>query len=164
MTFLLRPFRAQTWRELAYLLLGGIVAIFAFGLLLAGVIATVVLLITLIGVAVFVALAFVARGFGWLERRRAALVLGETIEGVYRRPSRPGFIALLKVAAADLQTCKDLGWMAIVSLIGFGSAIVAAVVWAVTGWALTYWTYWWVLPDGARADVGPDPRAPSRST
>ena len=53
--FVLRVFRAQTWRELAYLLLGGFVAILSFGLLLAGVIAVDVLLITLIGVAVFVA-------------------------------------------------------------------------------------------------------------
>jgi signal transduction histidine kinase len=156
MTFVLRPFRAQTWRELAYLLLGGVVAVVAFGLLLAGVIATAVLLITLIGVVVFVGLAFVARGVGWLERRRAALVFGEAIEGVYRRPSRPGFLALLKSSAADLQTWKDLAWMAIVSLIGFGFAIAAAVVWGVTGWALTYWTYWWLLPDGARPDLGSD--------
>ena len=156
MTFLLRPFRAQTWRELAYLLLGGVVAVVAFGLLLAGVIATAVLLITLIGVAVFVALAVVARGVGWLERQRAALVLGTPIEGVYRRPSRPGFVALLKAKAADLQTWKDLAWMAIVTVIGFGFAVAAVVVWAVTGWALTYWTYWWVLPEGARADVGPN--------
>lgn len=55
MAFVLRAFRAQTWRELAYLLLGGFVAILSFGLLLAGVIAIGVLLITLIGVAVFVA-------------------------------------------------------------------------------------------------------------
>jgi len=158
MTFVLRPFRAQTWRELAYLLLGGFVAILSFGLLLAGVIATGVLLVTLIGVAVFVALAFVARGVSWLERRRAALVLGDTIEGVYRRPARPGFIALLKNAAADVQTWKDLAWMAIVSLIGFGFAIAAIVAWAVTGWALTYWTYWWLLPEGATAQAGPDQR------
>ena len=46
--------------------------------------------------------------------------------------------------------------MAIVTVIGFGFAVAAAVVWAVTGWALTYWTYWWVLPEGARADVGPN--------
>ena len=158
MAFVLRAFRAQTWRELAYLLLGGFVAILSFSLLLAGVIAIGVLLITLIGVAVFVALAFVARGVGWLERRRAALVLGDAIEGVYRRREKPGFIALLKNAAADVQTWKDLAWMAIVSVVGFGFALAAIVAWAVTGWALTYWTYWWLLPEGATAQAGPDQR------
>jgi signal transduction histidine kinase len=149
-TVLLRPFRVQTWRELAYLLLGGVVSVVAFAIFLAGAVATAVLLVTLVGVAVFVVFAFAARGVAWVERRRAVLVLGEQVEGVYRRPTRSGFLALLKSSAADPQTWKDLGWLVIVSLLGFGFAVAAAVVWAVTGWALTYWTYWWLLPKGDR--------------
>ena len=158
MTFLLRPFRAQTWRELAYLLLGGVVSAFAFGLLLAGVIATAVLLITLVGVAVFVVFAFAARGMAWLERRRAVLVLREQVDGVYRAPARPGFLALLKSSAADPQTWKDVAWLAIVSILGFGFAVAAAVVWGVTGWLLTYWMYWWTLPEAALPEWGPGNR------
>src|SRR5262249_39541204 len=97
--------------------------------------------------------AFAARGIAWFERRRAALVLGERVEGVYRQPARSGFPARLKASAADPQTWKDLGWLVVVSFLGFGFAVAAVVAWAVTGWALTYWTYWWLLPKGDRPEI-----------
>lgn len=71
-----RPFRLQAWKELAYLLLGLPVGVVTFTVVVTGVALGVSLLITLVGIPVLVATAYADRGLAWLERRRAALVLG----------------------------------------------------------------------------------------
>jgi hypothetical protein len=47
----------------------------------------------------------VSRWLGWLERRRAALVLGHPIPAVYK-PATGGFFALLKALFSDPSTWK----------------------------------------------------------
>jgi hypothetical protein len=73
---LIRPVRATTWRDLAYLLLGGPASIVAFVVFVTGVSFGLGMLVTLVGVPILFATAYAFRGIGWLERRRAALVLG----------------------------------------------------------------------------------------
>ena len=65
--FLSRPFRLQTARELAFLLLGGLTAIVGFAVQVAGLSAGISLLITFIGIPILLALAVVDR----LVRREA---------------------------------------------------------------------------------------------
>jgi signal transduction histidine kinase len=153
-SILLRITRLQTWRELAYLLLGGALSIVAFVVLVVGVSVGFGLLVTLIGIPVLLATAYANRGLAWLERRRAALVLGAPIEQSYRRPRRKGILARVTTVATDPQTWKDAAWMLVLSVVGFAGFIAAIVLWSVALWAVTYPLYWWILPHDALAEFG----------
>jgi signal transduction histidine kinase len=146
---LIRPVRASTWRELAYLLLGGPASIVAFVVFVTGVSVGLGMLVTLVGIPILFATAYAFRGISWLERRRAALVLRSRIDEGYRQPPRPGVLQRAKTVALDPQTWKDAGWMIVLSVVGFASWIVALVAWSISLWALTLPLYWWALPDGS---------------
>jgi signal transduction histidine kinase len=155
-SILTRPFRAVTWRELAYLLLGGAMSAVAFTVVVAGLTAVAVLLITLIGIPLFVGFAYVNRGLAWLERRRTAFVLREPVAGVYKPPARRGFVALLKAVVTDPQTWKDLAWLIVVSIVGFAFAVTAASLWGSVLYLVSYPAWWWMVPDSALPDFGAD--------
>ena len=150
-----RPFRLQAWKELAYLLLGLPVGVVTFTVVVTGVALGVSLLITLVGIPVLVATAYADRGLAWLERRRAALVVGRPIsDPPYRRPERPGALAWLKALAVDPQTWKEAAWMVVVFAVGLVGFVVAVVLWTVALWAVTFPVYWWALPHDAVPQVG----------
>jgi signal transduction histidine kinase len=152
-----RPVRLRTWSELAYLLTGLPVGIVTFTVLVTGVATGVSLLVTLVGIPVLVGTAYADRGLAWLERRRAALVLGRPIaDPVRRRPGRPGAVAWLKALALDHQTWKDAAWMILLFVVGLVGFVVAVVLWAVALWAVTFPLYWWALPHGALPQVAGD--------
>jgi len=149
-----RPFRLQAWKELAYLLLGLPVGVVTFTVVVTGVALGVSLLITLVGIPVLVATAYADRGLAWLERRRAALVVGRPIsDPPYRRPERPGALAWLKALAVDPQTWKEAAWMVVVFAVGLVGFVVAVVLWTVALWAVTFPVYWWALPHDAVPQV-----------
>ena len=106
---LLRPVQLSTWRELAYLLLGGPVSIVAFVVFVTGVSFGLGMLVTLVGIPILFATAYAFRGIAWAERHRAVLVLGGRIGQSYRRPARPGMLQRAKTVALDPQTWKDVG-------------------------------------------------------
>ncbi len=150
----LRPVRLRTWKELAYLLTGLPVGIVTFTVLVTGVATGVSLLVTLVGIPVLVATAYADRGLVWVERRRAALVLGRPVaDPVPRRPDRPGALAWLKALAVDPQTWKDAAWMMLLFVVGLVGFVVAVVLWSVALWAVTFPLYWWALPHGALPQV-----------
>ena len=150
-----RPFRLQAWKELAYLLLGLPVGVVTFTVVVTGVALGASLLITLVGIPVLVATAYADRGLAWLERRRAALVVGRPIsDPPYRRPERPGALAWLKALAVDPQTWKEAAWMVVVFAVGLVGFVVAVVLWTVALWAVTFPVYWWALPHDAVPQVG----------
>lgn len=150
----LRPLRLRTWTELAYLLSGLPAGIVSFTVVVTGVATGVSLLITLVGIPVLVATAYVDRWLAWVERRRAALVLGRPIaDPVLRRPERPGALAWLKALAVDSHTWKDAAWMLLLFAFGLVGFVIAVVVWAVALWAVTLPLYWWALPHGALPQI-----------
>jgi signal transduction histidine kinase len=146
---IVRPVRAATWRELAYLVLGGIMAIVAFAVVVAGLTAISVLLITLIGIPLFVGFAYLNRWLTGLERRRTAFLLREPVDGVYKRPKRSKrrvFVPTLKAVVTDSQTWKDLAWLILLSVIGFAFAVAAVTLWLVVLPIAAFPAYWWALP------------------
>jgi hypothetical protein len=153
----LRPVRLRTWKELAYLLTGLPVGIVTFTVVVTGVVTGVSLLVTLVGIPVLVATAYADRALAWVERRRAALVLGRPIaDPVPRRPDRPGALAWLKALALDHQTWKDAAWMILLFVVGLVGFVVAVVLWAVALWAVTFPLYWWALPHDALPQIAGD--------
>jgi signal transduction histidine kinase len=150
----LRPVRLRTWTELVYLLVGLPAGIVTFTVVVTGVATGVSLLITLIGIPVLVATVYADRGLAWVERRRAALVLGRPIaDPVPRPPERPGALAWLKALALDPQTWRDAAWMLLLFVAGLVGFVIAVVVWGVALWGVTFPLYWWALPHGALPQV-----------
>jgi signal transduction histidine kinase len=148
----LRAFRTITWIELGFLLLGGLTSCLAFGVLLAGSIVGGLLGLTVIGLPVLVGAFWVARRLAGVERARARL-LGPPIPERWRRPAKPGVLPLLGSYARDPQTWKDLGWLTLLTPIGFGFAVAAVTVWGVVGWALTTPLWWWSIPKAGQAQI-----------
>jgi signal transduction histidine kinase len=152
MRILLRPFRLETWRELAFVLLGGVMAVVGFCVQVVGLSAGLSLLVTLIGIPILAGLAYVDRWLCAIDRWRASFLLGEPVSGVYRRPGRPGILARLRMLAVDPQTWRDLGWIWLNVVLGFVAAVLMLTLWAVVGWLVTFPAYWWLLPDSALPD------------
>ena len=149
---LLRPFRLETWRELAFLLAGGITAVIGFCVQVAGLSAGLSLLITLVGIPILLALAYVDRWVCAVDRWRTSLLLREPVPGVYRKPERRGFLALLRTVGSDPQTWRDVAWIWLNAVLGFASAVLMLSLWASVGWLLTLPFYWWLLPESAQPD------------
>ncbi len=150
---LLRPLRVKTWRELAFLLLGGVMGIVSFTVAWTLFITGVSLLITLVGVPLLFALAYVDRVMSWIERQRMRLVAGAP-EGVYRRSAKPGLLRHLAAVATDPQTWKDLTWHLFVSIVAFGAGVVALTLWSTALWAIAYPFYWWLVPQSELPELG----------
>ena len=143
---LLRPFHIETWRELAFLLLGGLTAVVGFCVQVAGLSAGLATLVTFVGIPILVALAYVDRWLCAVERWRASFLLGEPVPSLYRRPDRPGVVAWVRAMAVDPQTWRDLGWIWLNVVLGFISAVLMISLWVVVGWLVTFPAYWWLLP------------------
>ncbi len=146
---LLRPLRLETWREVAFLLLGGLMAVVGFCVQVAGLSTGLALLVTLVGIPILAALAYVDRWLCAVDRWRASLLLREPVPAVYRRPDEPGVLARLRTLAVDPQTWRDLGWIWINVVLGFASAVLVLSLWGSVGWFLTLPVYWWLLPESA---------------
>ncbi len=149
---LLRRLRLENWRELAFLLAGGITAVIGFCVQVAGLSAGLSLLITLVGIPILLALAYVDRWVCAVDRWRTSLFLREPVPGVYRTPERPGFLALLRTVGSDPQTWRDVGWIWLNVVLGFASAVLMLSLWASVGGLVTLPFYWWLLPESALPD------------
>jgi hypothetical protein len=149
-----RPVRAETWRELAYVVLGLPLSVLVFGLELAVVVSGSVLLITLIGVPILLAGAYMNRFFADVERRRAGFLLRARIEAGYRDASGVGFWRRARIVGGDPQTWKDFLCMLVLIFLGFGFGVASLTLWAsALGWA-TLPAWWWIPPPGTVVDLG----------
>jgi hypothetical protein len=143
----LRRVLTTALHDAAYLTIGLATSGLAFAVAVAGVTLTLSLALFLVGLPVFVASAYAFRWTAELDRRNAALVHGRFLRGRYRR-SEPGFWALFKTRVADPRTWKDLAWLLLHSVVGFGFGTAA-----VTGIAVVFGTaalpaWYWAIPDG----------------
>ena len=77
----------QLGLDTVYLLLALPMGILTFTVVVTGWSLALGLAITLIGLPIAMITIHTSRWMAWVERRRAALVLGETIPGVYRCPT-----------------------------------------------------------------------------
>lgn len=143
-----RPFMRETARETLYLLStipAGMAALFVW--LLAGPVG-IPMAMSIIGLP-FVVLAFwIFRKFAGFERNRVTILEKEPLPAAYDTyTGNPiekgiGFIS-------DVQTWKDMGWMVLLSLVGFPIAVLALGVWLIAfGWIL-YPLWGWAMDGGA---------------
>ena len=143
----------QLGLDTVYLLLALPMGILTFTVVVTGWSVSLGLAITLIGLPLAMATIYVSRWLAWIERRRAALVLGETIPGVYRTPTG-GFLSRLKALFSDPSTWKDLAWHLLLLPVGIADFTIAVTAWSGSLGLLTMPAWWWALPSSDPTDLG----------
>src|SRR5438034_8020683 len=96
--------------DTVYLLLGLPMGILTFTAMVTGWATSLSLAITLIGLPLAVLTAYVSRGLAWIERQRAALVLGSPVPERYKEWQAGSIWQRLKGIFSDGQQWKDLAW------------------------------------------------------
>jgi signal transduction histidine kinase len=135
-------------RDLAYLSIGGLTAILAFGVWLSAVIVTLSLLVFIIGLPIFLLSAIAFRWTAELDRRNAMILTGRPLRPVYRDHRGERFLTHLSSTARDPQTWKDLAWLVVHSVVGFTFAVVAVSLVASVVAFLTMPAWYWSIPGG----------------
>lgn len=157
-SFFLRPFRLETYKDVAFLLLGLPMSIVAFTVFVTGVSVGLSLAIFIVGIPVLMGAAYANRAVAMVERHRATLALGAPIPHAYRKPTQPGFLALARSLGTDPQTWRDAGWLTLGTVVAFSFSIAAIVLWSIAIWAVTFPLYGWALPNSElRFDAGVTP-------
>jgi len=144
----------QLGLDSVYLLLAMPMGILTFTVVVTGWSLALGLLITLIGIPVAMLTIYVSRWMAWVERRRAALVVGEPIRGVYKAPTTGRIIDRLKALFSDPSTWKDLAWHLLLLPVGIVDFVVVVTAWSVSFGLLTLPAWWWALPDNDPTDLG----------
>ena len=113
-----------------YVLTGLATSIVAFTVWITGLTLSLTFGLLIVGFPVVLGTFAVFRWLADLERRRAALVLGEPLISNYRRPPEDRRLAArLKAVAHDPQRWKDLAYHLIFSVIGFTWGTIWLVLW-----------------------------------
>ncbi len=144
----------QLGLDVVYLLLALPMGILTFTVVVTGWSLSLGLLITLIGLPLAMLTIWVSRWLAWVERRRAALVLGEPIRGVYKPPATGRFIDRLKALFSDPSTWKDLAWHLALLPIGIADFTVAVTAPAAALGLLFMPVWWWAVPESDPVDLG----------
>ena len=141
---------ARAGLDFAYLAIGLATSVLAFCVWVTALSVTISLLIFVVGLPLFLLSAIAFRWTAELDRRNAALVLGEPLRASYRDHSGEGFFERLGSTAADLQTWKDLLWLILHSGLGFALGTVAVTAVALVVGMATMPAWYWAI------DGGPD--------
>ena len=147
-----RQRRFRTWttsalRDVVYCGAVFLWSIVGFTILVTGVSVTASLLILVFGVFVWVGFVYVLRWTTWVDRRLAGWQRGERVPAVYRRPPARGFVPLLKTVTSDPRTWKDMGWLAVTSIVGFTLGLLAVTAVGIVLAYLSVPIWYWAITD-----------------
>lgn len=139
-----RPLQRDTWSATLYLLTTFLSAIVAAVLLsVMG-----LLLITIIGIPLLVPMFWISHRYIRLERARLEIVDSRELDAV--DPQHEG--KLMERAAAylgDVQTWKDIGWLAFMTFVAFPLAGLALAGWLIAAGWIVYPLWGWAMPGDA---------------
>jgi Putative sensor len=135
-------------RDIAYLTAGLATSVIAFGVWLGGGIAALVSAPFVIGLPVFLLAAWLFRRAADLDRVVAALALGRPLRGHYRPHGGTGLLMRIRRTALDPQTWRDLAWLVVHSVVGFGFGVAAVTLVASTLATALLPAWSWAIPDG----------------
>ena len=122
-------------------------SVVGFTILVAGVSVTASLLPLVFGVFVWVGYVHLLRRTTWVDRRLAGWQRGEAVPAAYRRPAAHGFLPTLKTSTSDPQTWRDLGWLALTSVVGFILGLVMITFTGVVLADLSMPAWYWAISD-----------------
>ena len=147
MSAFLRSATSRAARDVAYLALGGLTAIVAFVVWVTALSVTLSLIVFIIGIPVIVLSAIAFRWTAELDRRTAELALGAPLRGVYRdHAPHPGLLVRVGATVRDPQTWRDLAWLVVHSVLGFGFGVAAVTATAAVIGLVTFPLWYWALP------------------
>jgi Putative sensor len=136
--------------DLRYLLVALPTSIAAFVVWVTGVTLSLSLAPLIVGLPVMLGSAWAFRRTAGLDRRNAALVTGQVLDGSYRDHAGEGVVSRIGRTLADPQTWRDLAWLVAHSILGFtfGTIALALVGSALCLLFLPAW--YWAVPDGVQ--------------
>jgi signal transduction histidine kinase len=134
-----------------YLLTGFGMSIVAFTVWVTGITLSLTFGLLIVGFPVVVATFAAFRRLADIERRRAALALGEPLLSDYRRPPEDRRLAArLKAALHDPQRWKDIAYHMLFSVIGFTWGTIWLTLWCFVITSITLPAWWWAMPSDAQ--------------
>jgi hypothetical protein len=138
----------RSGREAAYLTAGLFTSVLAFAVWVTMVTLSLSLAILIIGLPVMLASAYVFRWTADVDRLSVSLFLGRQVRGRYQDHRADTFLGRMAATFRDAQTWRDLSWLIVHSVVGFGFGVAAvSLVASVIGTAaLPLW--YWSIPDG----------------
>jgi signal transduction histidine kinase len=141
--------------DTVYLVLALPMGILTFTWVVTGWSVGLALLITFIGLPILMVTVYASRWMAWIERRRAALVLGEPIRDIYKPPASGHFFDRVRAMFSDPSTWKDLAWHLLLLPIGIADFVVAVTAWSASLGLVSIPAWWWAMPESDRMEAGP---------
>ncbi len=132
------PFRHRAWRELLYLVVGGVLAGLGLTFVVVTLFAGIGLFITFIGVIMMAASVRGARGFGRYHRSLARSLIDEDIAEPDPFISKPGLFGWLQSALRDRTGWRSMGYLALKIPLVIVGIWFALSVWISAFFCLTY--------------------------
>jgi hypothetical protein len=145
---MLAPSLDRTARDVAYLTLGLLTSVLAFGVWVAALTLSLTLAILIVGIPVIIGSAYALRWTAELDRQNAALVFGRPVRGHYRSHRGASIGARVLNTLRDPQVWRDLGWLITHSVVGFAFGVAALTLVLVTVGTAALPVYYWSIPDG----------------
>jgi hypothetical protein len=122
-------------------------SIVAFTVLVTGLAVTASLFVLVVGVLAWIGFVSAARWTPWVDRRLVGWRRREPLAASYRRPPTAGLIPFVKTRTTDPQTWRDIAWMALTSLVGFGSGLAVLTAFGVIGAYGSMPLWYWAVGD-----------------
>jgi signal transduction histidine kinase len=134
--------------DLAYLSIGGLTAVVAFCVWVTAASVVLSLIVFIVGLPLYLLSVIAFRWTAELDRRNAALLLGRPLRATYKDHRGESFLARLSSTSRDKQTWKDLTWLVVHSVVGFGFAVIAVSLVASIVAFLFMPLWFWSIPGG----------------
>jgi hypothetical protein len=147
---MLVPSLDRTARDAAYLTLGMLTSVLAFGVWVAALTVSLTLAIFIIGIPVVIASAYALRWTAELDRQNAALVFGRPVRGHYRSHRGHSLGSRVLNTIRDPQVWRDLAWLITHSVVGFAFGVIALSFVATVAGLATLPLWYWSIPDGVQ--------------
>ena len=138
----------RSGREAAYLTAGLFTSILAMTVWITMLTLSLSLAVFIIGLPIMLASAYVFRWTADIDRQTVSMFLGRKVRGRYQDHRADTFLGRMAATFRDAQTWRDLSWLIVHSVVGFGFGVAAvSLVASVVGTAaLPLW--YWAIPDG----------------
>jgi len=128
------PFEARTWKETLHLLLNMPFGIATFTIVVTGFTLGFGMFITLIGIPILIAMLYVSRAMGTIERVRAGLLLDLDVPSPYRADPPPDkWWRRYTARASDPARWIEIGYHLLLMPIGVITFTIVVTFWALGG-------------------------------
>jgi signal transduction histidine kinase len=135
---LTEPFARRSWSELAFLILGALLAFVGIAFVMATLSAGILLAITFFGLGIIALSVRGSRGFGSLHRQLARSYLGEEIEDPEEFSPRPGFLGWLQSSLRDRTGWRCMAYVGLKVPLAFVGILVGFACWWDAFFCLTF--------------------------